>query len=311
MKKSLGELEQQRSALQLFMNTHNQTISIHKDLESMGFGLKELTFLYDTITEIAFENDIPVGKAIKKFLSDVEEQYNRKLGFEERLQNLKSEINGLRKERTQLRTEILLNPMIGPKLIKLTQIGASDQTIINIAKLFEKYGVSGEDNTDGQMLLSDLNKYDGLKAALIALTKKVEALRKDVSFLETQKRDLEKDNKMILSSFTYLRRTIDFLEGTLFSMRNEILSLGLINIFISYLLRNQFHNNNSNSNQQHQPYQPDEFTALSRSINGEDIPIKEVKKALAKAILVLLNRIGQDNFTLAAGLLTAYDALVE
>lgn len=55
------------------------------------------------------------------------------------------------------------------------QSGASDQTIINIAKLFEKYGVGGEDNTDGQMLLSDLDKYDGLKATLIALTKKVEA----------------------------------------------------------------------------------------------------------------------------------------
>ena len=48
----------------------------------MGFGLKKLQFLWTTVNEIAFENNLPVQNAVEKFLSDIEQQYDSKLGFE-------------------------------------------------------------------------------------------------------------------------------------------------------------------------------------------------------------------------------------
>ena len=71
---------------------HSHRISIYKDLESMGMGIKELKLLWNTIVEIVTANKISEDRASEKFFSDVREQYDDKLGFEVTLQNLKSEI---------------------------------------------------------------------------------------------------------------------------------------------------------------------------------------------------------------------------
>jgi hypothetical protein len=54
----------------------------------------------------------------------------------------------------------------------------------------------------------------------------------------------------------------------------------------------------------------DEFAALSGSKRGEDITIKEIKKAVAKAIQILLSKL-DPNDTLTGDLSIAYAALEE
>jgi hypothetical protein len=277
----------------------------------MGFGLKELNFLYDTINEIAYENDIPVAKAVQKFLSEVEDQYDRKLGFEDKIHKLKNELTSLRKERSQIRSEILSNPLIGPKLIKRNMSGLSDQSIINIATLFEKCGAGGEDNKDGKSLLSDLVKYSGLKSALKTLGSDAESLKKEVAFLESQRQSLDTDNQMVWSSFTRLTRIVDFLEGIAASLTSEVQRLAFIYLFTFYFHNTKINFENDYSDdkrQQQQPYRLNEFEALTRSIDGEDVPIKEMKKAVLKAIQAFLNNISADDDILAGGLLAAYYA---
>jgi hypothetical protein len=156
LRNDINSLEQQRSVLVVNINMHNQAISTYNGLN------------WICINEFALENDIPVRKAVNKFLSDVEEQYDKKLGFEHKLENMRDDLNNLRKEQVKLRTEILLNPLIGPKLLKLTQSGLSEQDIINVADIIKKYGAVGGDdsNIDMQSLVSDLNKYGGLKSEL-------------------------------------------------------------------------------------------------------------------------------------------------
>ena len=55
----------------------------------MNFGLKELKLLMSTITEIAQANNIPYDKAVSKFFRDIEEQYDKKLGFENKISEKK------------------------------------------------------------------------------------------------------------------------------------------------------------------------------------------------------------------------------
>ena len=64
----------------------------------MGFGLEELKLLWNTINEIAVANNIPLNEAQRKFFKDIEEQYDKKLGFESKVQNLKAEINKLKRK---------------------------------------------------------------------------------------------------------------------------------------------------------------------------------------------------------------------
>ncbi len=64
------------------VNLHTQTMNIYYYLEGMGFGLKELKQLWHSIREIAEANNIPPKDAVSKFLQDIDEQYDNKLGFD-------------------------------------------------------------------------------------------------------------------------------------------------------------------------------------------------------------------------------------
>jgi hypothetical protein len=53
-------------------------------------------------------------------------------------------------------------PQVTPKLVKLSQSGVSEQDLINIAAIFEKY-VAGKDR---QSFVSELEHYGDLKSAI-------------------------------------------------------------------------------------------------------------------------------------------------
>ncbi len=65
---------------------HKQTLDRYSRLEAMNFGLKELNQLWLTILEIARDNSILWDESVSKFLKDIEEQYDNKLGFESKVQ---------------------------------------------------------------------------------------------------------------------------------------------------------------------------------------------------------------------------------
>ncbi|HYA83983.1 MAG TPA: hypothetical protein VEH06_11120, partial [Candidatus Bathyarchaeia archaeon] len=125
------ELKRECSELQTWIAVHNQLLSKYRDLETMGFGLNKLMFLWTTVREIARENNLPLEEAVTKFLSDVERQYNNKLAFESKVESLRNEVNKLNQEQARFRSGLLLSPLVGPKLVKLTQNGISEQDIIN------------------------------------------------------------------------------------------------------------------------------------------------------------------------------------
>lgn len=85
----------------------------------MGFGIKELKLLPNTIREIADENNIPPDQAQQKFYKGIEEQYDDKLGFESQLDKLRSEIATASTNLTFLRTAVLAQPLVGPSLQRL------------------------------------------------------------------------------------------------------------------------------------------------------------------------------------------------
>ncbi|MGB8033441.1 MAG: hypothetical protein WCF03_06425 [Nitrososphaeraceae archaeon] len=92
-------LGQKCFSLENTVNSHKQIIFIFKELEGMGFGLEELKLLSNTTNEIAVANNIPLNEAQRKFFKDIEEQYDKKLGFESKVQNLKAEVNTLTREK--------------------------------------------------------------------------------------------------------------------------------------------------------------------------------------------------------------------
>jgi hypothetical protein len=182
-----------------------------------------------------------------------------------------------------LRAGLILLPLVGPKLVKLTQSGVSEQDIVNIAAVFEKY-VAG---IDRQSFVSELEVYGGLKSAIQKLSKQSDTMRMEVGLLQTQNRDLKTDNQRILSSLINSRNAFDFMHGLVNSLRNEILGLVSISGYIACSIKLQFEyfeklkSNNG-----------DEFASLSRAYKGGDsVSIQEIKKELIKAIEVMQSKL--------------------
>jgi hypothetical protein len=220
----LTELDRVRGMLELRANMHSDFLHKYERLDNMGFGLKELESLWNTLYEIAQDNNIPTKEAITKFLLDIERHYNNKLGLEAKVESLRKEVNELYKKEARLRTELLLLPLVGPKLVKLTQSGVSEQDIINIAAVFEKY----VNDNDRESFVSDLEVYGGLKSAIRELSKESEKLKNDVTSLETQRQYLSKFNQII-------RRTWRVMESRNISLEVEGQSINrLVALYLNF-----------------------------------------------------------------------------
>jgi polyhydroxyalkanoate synthesis regulator phasin len=302
----VNDLNKQCYSLELRASFHSQAINAYEHLQVMGFGLKELRLIRNTVVEIADANNIPDFDAIKKFYKDIQEQYDNKLGFESEVEKLRAEINGLHQQLSKLRAESSMHQLIGPILAKLFQSGVKEQDIIDAVAIFERYTAAG--GGDRRSLIAQLDKYSGLKPAVQDLTQQADKLTKEVSSLQTQKQDLQIENQKMMSSLIYSSHTVDFLNGKIYSLKNEIMRLVSIAAFvIMYLLNPQFQDhwklqldsdtgnsvnggspNNYNNGDQ-------EFAVLIKAQKGESVPIQDVKKGVAKAIEVMLSKLDNNN----------------
>jgi hypothetical protein len=160
----------------------------------LGFGLEELKLLWNTINEIAVANNTPFYEAQQKFFKDIEEQYNKKLGFESKVRNLKVEVDTLTREKKKAREELLAQPLIGPILIGLFQIGVNEQDIINLAHIFQRQNESGSSSTsssmDIQSLIAGLQKHGSIKSTIEQLAQEANKLRNEIASLKAQKQDV-------------------------------------------------------------------------------------------------------------------------
>jgi hypothetical protein len=68
-------LERDCAILKHMLSVHSQKLSYLNELESMGFGFNNLRLLYNTIREIAAENDISYRVAIQQLFKWIEKQY--------------------------------------------------------------------------------------------------------------------------------------------------------------------------------------------------------------------------------------------
>jgi hypothetical protein len=116
LKLKCSDLEQEELA-------HNYSISIYRELEKIGMGIKQLKLLLNTVREIATANKISEDKATEKFFSDVQKQYYDKLDFDSELQNLKSEVQKSEHMQLELTNKIAeLNSILFKQLDEIQQV---------------------------------------------------------------------------------------------------------------------------------------------------------------------------------------------
>jgi hypothetical protein len=98
----------------------------------MEFGSRQLKTLLDKIIDITISNGINYCLAVNKFMNDVETQYNTKLGFELQIEELKSEIQEIGKEREKELQRVKVQPYVGPVITGLLQRGLTEYDILKL-----------------------------------------------------------------------------------------------------------------------------------------------------------------------------------
>ena len=209
-------------SLESGVSIHRQTMNIYSHLEGMGFGLKELKQLWHTIREIAEANNIPPKEAVSKFLKDIENEYDNKLGFDSMIKEKKEELAQLKDKINYNRLMFRLEPSIGPTLSNLLQKGITEQDIIGISQLVQlctnntgytdsspvsspKYQNENKNNTmegskkrieNWKSLIDDLKRYGEIKSVINAQQVKRDRIKKEIDDLDTKKQEILYNVKM-------------------------------------------------------------------------------------------------------------------
>ncbi len=106
----LQSLLKQIASLNSQLDVSRITMKTYWELDVMGFNSKSLKQLHSMIIEIALANDIPVWDAVTKFLTDVENQDDFKLGFETKIKELTTTREKLESEAPQYKSNLQTKP---------------------------------------------------------------------------------------------------------------------------------------------------------------------------------------------------------
>ncbi|MGH9984890.1 MAG: hypothetical protein ACRD8W_13145, partial [Nitrososphaeraceae archaeon] len=146
-------------------------LGLYDQLESMECGLKELTMLRNTIFEISKSNNIHPQLVFKKFCSDIEDQYDAKLGFEKRIEEMNKSLIDAQQEFRSISLECSNLKNIHVKLGELFEYGVSQSDIVYWNNIVKGY------TRDLSSMNEDLLQYGGLVNARTQLESIVKALR--------------------------------------------------------------------------------------------------------------------------------------
>ena len=114
----------------------NQTINVYNELCNYGFGLKELKKLRQIFMEISNANNINPIEVGNKFLKDIEDQYDDKVGFENVINEYRMEKKKLKKEIPEYASTLKLQAIASTSLLFLHNNGVTNQHIISMRNLF-------------------------------------------------------------------------------------------------------------------------------------------------------------------------------
>ena len=181
--------------------------------------------------EIANGNNIPSQEAVAKFIKDIEEQYDNKLGFESKVTEKRKELDLLNNQVTNCQTILRLNPFIGPTIFSLFQKGINEQDIISINQLVEvcsndpvlKNSDSSRENSNDKkvssrseywrLLTDKLKKYKDIESAIKDQIEEKEKIQKEVNDLDKQQQEILKFCQVAISLINILNIKMSYFKG--------------------------------------------------------------------------------------------------
>ena len=206
--KEISSLEEQG-------NYYRQTINTFKELQNIGFGLKELKQLSNTVMESALANDLSIKDSVKNFFTDLDKQYDNKLGFEKKVEELKNQMKDLENQIPGYKQYLELQIWAVSSLNHLNANGITNTDIINMNKLvlifrnndflsdpLDQNTNKGSQNNNShnktnetsywQQFIAKLQSLKNINQEINKQTSNLDILNKEINILNNDKQQLGK-----------------------------------------------------------------------------------------------------------------------
>jgi hypothetical protein len=164
------------------------------ELETRGFGIKELRTLINMLNEIGLENNQDFDETKKEFFDDIK-NYEEVIGSRMEIERLKNELKRLEFQIVKEREKYNSYPQIIESINRLTAAGIPEEDIVKIDRILSMtyYYLYKDNRVYKESLFDDLQKYGNLKLAI----KNLEDIERD---LKSRKKTQDKPTKKKLDT---------------------------------------------------------------------------------------------------------------
>lgn len=133
--KTLHNLQNEISQLEVQYYNYTLTMNNYHELEQIGFGLKELKQLKGLYTEISVANKIDPSEAGTRFFKEIEKNYDSRLGLELKIKENQVQFEQLQNKVAEYQRYLALQSPVAPNLAFLHAQGLTNDDINGITNL--------------------------------------------------------------------------------------------------------------------------------------------------------------------------------
>jgi uncharacterized protein (UPF0335 family) len=305
----LKRAEQDYSLTEEKLTFSKQALAVHDELQKIGFDLKELKLLKNTVMEISTNNNIKPYLAVKKFFEDIKDQYDTKLGLERKIKEMNNSLFQAQQQHHNISLKYSQMKDTNDKLAELLAYGVTQEEIIYWTSILKDHKVEisslHEDLVKYRTISGAYNniaaKVDALTSESNALTKKVEGLREEQrrisDLLEFQSGEATKAIQTFLQNLdSQIKDASKTSIQTIQNIKEQSLAIGeQSKIGLQFV--------NAEINKQLKIFQmigaSAEFSPLIQAARGEIVDINELRISVIRALGIMTSRLDNIEYRFA------------
>jgi hypothetical protein len=218
----------------------SQTAEFYKGLKAMGFGLRQLRLLHSTLEELVnsdfridsiFAVETPGKAAVTKFFRDLEEMYPQVLAYQERIRQLKSDVDNYNYLAENAKKRYADRKDLADTVEILTnRKGFNADDIIYLESIIIKHNIG---RANKEKFAADLDRYGSIEDAIVEVSSQLRALQTQEKLLQAKIKQLKSDVEDLSAKRTAISESLKddaLYVQTLFALAGDEAKRGIFGI---------------------------------------------------------------------------------
>ena len=226
------DLQERNNNLQEIIKNNQDVVESINEINSLEISVENLGEILQKVTEISSRHGMNKKEALERFFSDIKEQYEPKLGYQNELNRLQARKSRLSEENTDLKADLdLLEKRYTEKkgvldrLVSLNVRGVTNEDLIHWDEIL------AETEIDLIMVRREISQLGGLRQWFdeknkdkMKLEGEIEALTREIDTLKIQKKNYETElTSLTTGALAEAKREITRLPGIIDDLRRDLL----------------------------------------------------------------------------------------